>query len=257
MFLNTEGFRGGDRTTIGLPAVQENLLKEINKTGKPIILVLTSGSALAVNWANENIPAIIQLWYPGQEGGTALADVLFGDYNPAGRLPVTFYKSVDQLPPFEDYTMKGRTYRYFEDTPLYTFGHGLSYTSFEYSNLDIPVKAKAGDDINITVEVKNTGSYSGDEVIQLYVKDIEASVPVPLISLQGMKRIHLKPGEKQNVEFTLVPGQLAVIKDDSSYVVEPGIFEIAVGGALPETSTSTTRILVKKIKIKGKPFVAE
>ena len=257
MFLNIEGFRGGDRTTIGLPAVQENLLKEINKTGKPIILVLTSGSALAVNWANENIPAIIQLWYPGQEGGTALADVLFGDYNPAGRLPVTFYKSVDQLPPFEDYTMKGRTYRYFEDTPLYTFGHGLSYTSFEYSNLDIPVKAKAGDDINITVEVKNTGSYSGDEVIQLYVKDIEASVPVPLISLQGMKRIHLKPGEKQNVEFTLVPGQLAVIKDDGSYVVEPGIFEIAVGGALPETSTSTTRVLVKKIKIKGKPFVAE
>ncbi len=256
-YLDIDGFKHGDRTKIGLPKVQEDLLKAIHETGKPVVLVLTSGSALAVNWAKENIPAIIQLWYPGQEGGTALADVLFGDYNPAGRLPVTFYKSVDQLPPFEDYSMQGRTYRYFEDEPLFAFGYGMSYTRFEYKNLNIPKKINAGDSIKITIKVKNTGDVGGDEVVQLYVKDMEASVRVPVRSLQGMKRIHLEPGEQRVVKFMLAPKQLAVIKDDATYVVEPGTMEIAVGGALPGTNSPTTGVMVKKIQIEGNPFPAE
>jgi beta-glucosidase len=254
MRVDYEGFKGGDRTHIKLPEVQENLLKAIHATGTPVVLVLTSGSALAVNWAKENVPAIIQLWYPGQEGGTALADVLFGDYNPAGRLPVTFYKSVDQLPPFEDYNMKGRTYRYFEDEPLFAFGYGLSYTKFEYKNLKVPEKVKAGDNVKISVQVKNTGKIAGDEVVQLYVKDMEASVPVPIRALQGMKRIHLKPGEEQKVEFMLEPKQLSVITDNVKYMVEPGVFEIAVGGALPGSNPPTTEVIIKQLQIVGNPY---
>ena len=257
MRVEYDGFRGGDRTHIKLPQVQKALLKAIQKTGTPVVLVLTSGSALAVNWAKENIPAIVQLWYPGQEGGTALADVLFGDYNPAGRLPVTFYKSVGQLPPFEDYNMKGHTYRYFEDEPLFAFGYGMSYTTFEYKNLEVPEKTKAGENIRISVQVQNTGKVAGDEVVQLYVKDIEASVPVPIRALQGLKRIHLKPGEEQKVEFTLKPKQLAIIDDNGKYIVEPGTFEIAVGGALPGTNPPTTEVVFKELQIEGDPYYVE
>lgn len=257
MRVDYDGFRGGDRTHIKLPQVQEALLKAIHETGTPVVLVLTSGSALAVNWAKENIPAIVQLWYPGQEGGTALADVLFGDYNPAGRLPVTFYKSVDQLPPFEDYNMKGRTYRYFEDEPLFAFGYGMSYTTFEYKNLEVPEKAKAGENIRISVQVQNTGKVEGDEVVQLYVKDIKASVPVPIRALQGLKRIHLKPDEEQKVEFILKPKQLAVINDNGKYIVEPGTFEIAVGGALPGTNPPTTDVISEELQIEGDPYYVE
>ena len=257
MRVDYDGFRGGDRTHLKLPKVQEDLLKALHGTGTPVVLVLTSGSALAVNWANENIPAIVQLWYPGQEGGTALADVLFGDANPGGRLPVTFYKSVDQLPPFEDYNMKGRTYRYFAGEPLYPFGYGLSYTKFAYTNLRLPKKVHAGEDIDISVQVKNTGMVAGDEVVQLYVKDMEASVPVPIRALQGMKRIHLEPGEEQKVELTLHAKQLTVIKDDGSRVVEPGIFEIAVGGALPGTNPPTTQVVTKELRVEGNPYFIE
>jgi beta-glucosidase len=260
MQINYEGFRGGDRTSLDLPKVQENLLKLLHKTGKSIVLVLTSGSALSVNWANENIPAIIQAWYPGQEGGTALADVLFGDYNPAGRLPVTFYKSVDQLPPFEDYNMAGRTYKYFEGEPLFPFGYGLSYTKFEYDNLKIADEIKAGDDIKISVEVRNTGKIAGDEVVQLYIKDIEASVPVPIYSLQGFKRVHLEAGEKRFVEFTLKPRQFSVIQIDGDkikYVIEPGSFKIFVGGSQPGYEAETTEIIVKEIKVVGETFIVE
>ena len=171
-------------------------------TKKPVVLVLTSGSALAVNWAAANIPAILQIWYPGQEGGTALAEILFGDYNPAGRLPVTFYQSVEQLPPFEDYRMSGRTYRYFEGQPLFPFGYGLSYTQFSYTNLQLPGLIKAGDKLKLTARVQNTGKVAGDEVVQLYVKDQTASVPVPICALQGFKRIHLNPGEQRAVSYT-------------------------------------------------------
>jgi beta-glucosidase len=255
MQVNYDGFKGGDRTHLKLPKTQENLLQALHATGKPVVLVLTSGSALAVNWENENIPAIIQLWYPGQEGGTALAEVLFGDYNPAGRLPVTFYKSVEQLPPFADYNMKGRTYRYFAGEPLFAFGYGLSYTKFEYANLVLPNEAKAGDDVKISVEVQNTGKAAGDEVVQLYVKDKEASVPVPIRALQGFKRIHLQPGEKRVVEFKLQPRQLAVIDENANYVVEPGAFEIAVGGLLPGTKAPTTEFIAKELKIVGEKYI--
>ena len=164
---------------MNIPANQERPLQELKATGKKIALVLVGGSALAVNWEEKNLPAIIDAWYPGEEGGDAVADVLFGDYDPAGRLPVTFYKSARDLPPFEDYNMvpdslgQGRTYRYFTDVPLYPFGFGLSYTKFNYSNLKVssgPVKAN--DTIKVTVNVRNVGERDGDEVVQLYVKDL-------------------------------------------------------------------------------------
>ena len=257
MQVDLPGFKGGDRTTLDLPKVQEDLLKLLYKTGKPIVLVLTSGSALSVNWENENLPAILQLWYPGEEGGTALADVLFGDYNPAGRLPLTFYKSVDQLPPFEDYNMKGRTYRYFEGKPLYTFGYGLSYTKFEYSNPVLPDKITAGNEISLSVDVQNTGKVAGDEVIQLYVTIPKSFSKTPIRSLEGFKRIHLLPGEKKTVEFKLKPKQLSIITEDVKYIVQPGIYEISVGGSQPGVKAETTGFVTTKVEVSGKPFVVE
>src|SRR5437762_7995287 len=192
MDVQFEGLQGGDRTDIGLPKQQETLLEEVQALGKPVVLVLLNGSALAVNRANDHVPAILAAWYPGEEGGTAIADVLFGDYNPGGRLPVTFYKSVDQLPPFTDYSMQGRTYRYFKGEPLYPFGFGLSYTKFKYDNLKISAgQISAGDELKITADVTNVGDRPGDEVVQLYVTDVAASVPVPIRSLAGFKRVHL------------------------------------------------------------------
>ena len=153
---------------------------------------------MAVNWARDHVPAIVELWYPGQAGGTALADVLFGDYNPAGRLPVTFYKSENQLPPFDDYNMKGRTYRYFEGEPLYPFGYGLSYTTFSYRNLTAPAESQKGGKINVSVEVENSGKRQGDEVVQLYLK-----YPSVVRELQGFERVSLNPGERKTVNFVL------------------------------------------------------
>lgn len=234
MTVSVAGFRGGDRTDISLPKAQEDLLKAIHATGKPITLVLLNGSALAVNWADANIPAIVEAWYPGEEGGTAIADVLFGDYNPGGRLPVTFYKSVDQLPPFEDYNMSGRTYRYFKGDSLYPFGFGLSYTSFKYENLKLSERSvKAGEGVKVSVDVRNDGDRAGDEVVQLYVTDVAASVPTPIRSLAGIKRIFLKPGEKQTVSFTLGAERMTVIDDKGKRVVEPGEFTVSVGGKQP------------------------
>lgn len=254
MRVNYDGFKGGDRTKISLPKVQEDMIKALYATGKPVVVVLTSGSALGVNWEKENIPAIIQLWYPGEEGGNALADVLFGDCNPSGRLPVTFYQSVDQLPPFEDYNMKGRTYRFFDGEPLYAFGYGLSYTSFKYSGLQIPDKIKTGDDLTVSVKVKNSGKTAGQEVVQLYVKNIGASVPVPIRSLEGIKKIDLKPGEEKTVEFVLEPKRLAVFYDDGNFVVDPGFVEISVGGGQPGFIPETSSALTKKVELTGNPY---
>ena len=230
MKVNVEGFRGGDRTDISLPKSQEALLKAVVATGKPVVVVLLSGSALAVNWANDNAAAILEAWYPGGEGGTAIADVLFGDYNPAARLPVTFYKSVDQLPPFTDYSMQGRTYRYFKGEPLYPFGFGLSYTNFAYSNLRFDRKSvKAGEPIKVLVDVKNAGDRSGDEVVQLYLTDVAASAPVPIRTLVGFDRISLRPGEQRSVTFTITARQMSLIDDRGKRVIEPGEFAIRVG----------------------------
>src|SRR5438445_13864623 len=168
MPINAEGFSGGDRTSLDLPHAQEHLLHELVASGKPVVLVLMNGSALAVNWADQHVPAILEAWYPGQEGGTAVAEALAGDFSPGGKLPLTFYKSVDQIPAFEDYNMHGRTYRYFTGEPLYPFGYGLSYTTFEYSNLSFDTSSVgANDDLTASVEVKNTGSVASDEVVQV------------------------------------------------------------------------------------------
>ena len=180
MKVTVDGFKGGDRTRIDLPDLQQELIKEIHALGKPVILVLLNGSALAINWEKDNIPAILETWYGGQAAGEALADVIFGDYNPGGRLPVTFYKSVNDLPAFDDYNMKNRTYRYFTGEPLFPFGFGLSYTTFEYSKLKVEKNLKAGDTVMVSVIVKNTGKMAGDEVVQLYVSNLTSLYPAPI-----------------------------------------------------------------------------
>ncbi len=258
MGVNYEGFVGGDRTSINLPAVQEKLLKELKATGKPIVFVMMNGSALAINWEEKNLPAILEAWYPGQEGGTAIASALFGDYNPAGRLPVTFYKSIKQLPPFEDYNMKGRTYRYFEGEPLYPFGYGLSYTSFVYSGLEAKKNCSTSDTINLRVKVKNNGSMDGDEVVQLYVRHANLPVSVPVLALEGFKRVHLKKGEEKLIEFNLTPANLSVISNDNKRVVLPGEVEIFVGGSQPGKGlTEKKNIVQAKVTLSGVDNVIE
>ncbi len=202
MPVTLDGFKGGDRTTIDLPAVQQRLLERISATGKPVVLVLMGGSAVAINWAQERVPGILQAWYPGQAGGQAIADVLFGDYNPAGRLPVTFYRSEADLPDFSDYAMKGRTYRFFTGTPLYAFGHGLSYTTFSYSDLRVSRPAfSAGDTAVVSVLVKNSGTRAGDEVVQLYARHEGSRVERAVRELRGFRRIALAAGAQQRVTF--------------------------------------------------------
>jgi beta-glucosidase len=229
MPVDVEGFFGGDRIDIGLPSPQEKLVKSLHELGKPMVLVLMNGSALAVTWADEHIPAIVEAWYPGQAGGDAVADVLFGDYNPAGRLPVTFYRSVDDLPPFEDYRMENRTYRYFTGDPLYAFGHGLSYTTFEYSNLHLDKSSiTAGGKVEISVDVTNSGDLAGDEVVQLYTRQFVAP-PRPIKELNGLTRISLQPGERQTVTFTLYANQLGVYDEKHLTAVLPGKVEVMIG----------------------------
>jgi beta-glucosidase len=257
MDVNLEGFRGGDRTDIALPRAQEELIKEVHALGKPIVLVLMGGSALAVNWADENVPAILDAWYPGEEGGTGLADVLFGDYNPSGRLPVTFYKSVAQLPPFEDYSMQGRTYRYFKGEPLYPFGFGLSYTKFKYDNLRFRKRTVGmNENVEVSADVLNTGALGGDEVVELYVTDVAATAPVPIRSLQGTSHIFLKAGEQRRVSFTLTPRQLSLINDNGKRVIEPGEFLVTIGGKQPgftgHADAQTTGVVSGRFNVAGK-----
>ncbi len=229
----------GDRKNINLPVIQQQLLEAIHATGTPVILVLINGSALAVNWVDEHVSAILEAWYPGQAGGTAVAEVIFGLTNPGGRLPVTFYRADSDLPPIENYNMENRTYRYFTGQPLYAFGFGLSYTTFTYRDLQVtPAQAKLGDTIAVQVEVENTGKRSGDEVVQLYVKDAEASLPVPQLQLQGFTRIRLAPGEKQIVQFKLTADQLSFVDEAGTWLLESGEFKVWVGGQQPNLQTS-------------------
>ncbi len=218
-----------------MPIVQEQLLEAIHATGTPVVLVLINGSAVAVNWAEAHVPAILEAWYPGQAGGTAIAEALFGLTNPGGRLPVTFYRSISDLPPIDDYDIQKRTYRYFTGQPLYAFGFGLSYTTFTYRDLHItPMAVKPGEGVTVQVEVENTGPRSGDEVVQLYVQDVEASLPVPQLQLQGFTRLRLAPGEKQTVRFTLTAEQLSYADETGTWVLEPGDFKVWVGGQQPD-----------------------
>ena len=258
MNVREPGFLGGDRLDIKLPTRQQALLEAVASTGKPLVVVLLSGSALAVNWANEHAAAIVQAWYPGEEGGTAIADTLFGDYNPAGRLPVTFYKSVEQLPPFENYHMDGRTYRFFKGDPLYPFGHGLSYTRFKYSDFSVSSpRVSASENVTVSATVENAGTRAGEEVVQLYLTDEAASVRVPIRSLAGIERVSLKPGERRVISFTIEPRQLAVITDDGRTVVEPGEFKVTIGGKQPGFSgtadAATTGYIEGRFSVTGAP----
>jgi len=255
MKIETEGFAHGDRTNIELPKIQEDLLKDLYKTGKPIIYVNFSGSAIALNWQNENLPAIIQAFYPGETTGTALARLLFGDYNPSGRLPVTFYKSIDQLPDFKNYEMAGRTYRYFKGDPLYTFGYGLSFTTFSYDNISAPANTNTETPIKISVKITNTGKMDGEEVVQIYIHSQESSVPVPIRSLAGTERVFLRAGEAKSVEFNLKPEQFSVIDKNFDRVVEPGKFVISAGGRQPDSKiVSTSSYTEKEIELTGDIF---
>jgi len=244
----------GDRTNIDLPGVQHDLIEAIYETGKPIVLVLTNGSALAINWEAKHIPAIVDIWYPGEEGGTALADVLFGDYNPAGRLPVTFMKSLDQVPEFTDYSMKNRTYRYMKDDPLWAFGYGLSYTKFRYSNLKLnKTEISPTENVEIQVDVENIGKVDGDEVVQLYVSTPESPILAPIRSLQGFDRVFIRSGEKKTVKFTLKPEQFAVVDEEGRFMVMPGKIEISIGGGQP----GFTDTIIDSFKVVGQPTRAE
>lgn len=234
MEVDYPGFAGGDRTDLKLPASQEKLLEAIQATGKPVVLVLTAGSALAVDWAREHVPAILMAWYPGQRGGTAVADILFGNANPAGRLPVTFYTAAEKLPAFDDYNMKGRTYRYFEGQPLYPFGHGLSYTRFEYSHLEIDhSKITADQPVQVSLDVRNAGARAGDEVVQLYVREVAPKERRALKSLRAIQRVTLKAGETRHVRFSLLPSRDFTHYDAGNrrYAVAGGQYELQAGAS--------------------------
>lgn len=236
MQVSEEGFKGGDRTSLDLPKPEQQLLEAVAATGKPLVVVLTNGSALGVNWAKDHANAIVDAWYPGEEGGSAVADTLSGKNNPAGRLPVTFYTSVSQLPPFEDYAMKGRTYRYFEGTPLYPFGYGLSYTTFSYSGLSVPVSAvTAGEPVTAEVTVTNTGKRAGDEVAQLYLSFPQVK-GAPLRALRSFQRIHLEAGASQKVHFELKSRDLSIVTEDGTPIIAEGQYAVSVGGGQPNTS---------------------
>ncbi len=231
------GFASGDRTTIQLPAVQTDLLKELKKTGRPIVLVNMSGSVMSFDWESRNMHAILQAWYGGQAAGDAIVDVLFGDYNPAGRMPLTTYMNDQDLPDFEDYSMANRTYRYFKGEVRYPFGYGLSYTTFAYQPLTLAPTVETGKSLQVSTTVTNTGSRDGDEVVQLYVKHPQnGNTRVPLKSLKGFKRIHLKKGESQQVTFTLSPEELALVDDRGNWIEKAGAVELFIGGGQPYVS---------------------
>ncbi|HZP07113.1 MAG TPA: glycoside hydrolase family 3 C-terminal domain-containing protein [Terracidiphilus sp.] len=235
MPVSEPGFLGGDRTSIDLPQPEEDLVEGVAATGKPLAVVLLNGSALAVNWINQHANAVLEAWYPGEEGGTAVAETLSGKNNPAGRLPVTFYTSVDQLPNFEDYGMANRTYRYFTGKPLYPFGYGLSYTTFSYSDLSVSAPTiAAGQALGADVTVANTGKLAGDEVVQLYLK-FPAVKGAPRVALRGFARIHLDPGASQKVHFDLKPRDLGMVTEEGDPIVAQGDYTISIGGGQPDT----------------------
>ena len=236
MQVDLPGFKGGDRTSLDLPKEEEDLLEALGGTGKPLVVVLMNGSALAVNWADQHANAILDAWYSGEEGGTAIAQTLAGANNPAGRLPVTFYRSTDQLPPFEDYAMKNRTYRYFEGQPLYPFGFGLSYSKFEYSNLKLSSsKLQAGDPLQVEVDVKNARGPDGDEVVQLYLS-FPKSPGAPLRALRAFGRVHVAAGATQHVTFALQDRDLSHVNEAGDRIIAAGAYRLNVGGGQPGTS---------------------
>ena len=240
MRVDYPGFNGGDRTSILLPAVQTELMKALKSSSKPVVFVMMTGSAIAIPWENENIPAIINAWYGGQSAGTAIADVLFGDYNPAGRLPVTFYKSDSDLPGFSDYSMTNRTYRYFKGEALYPFGYGLSYTTFKYDMLKAPVNTAKGKKITVSARVTNTGKIDGEEVVELYVSHQNANTKAPVRALKGFQRISLKSGQSKVIKFELTPEQLSLVDETGKMYQPKDKLMISIGGGQPGVKNKTT-----------------
>ena len=231
--MGAPGFLGGDRTSIDLPPVQQRLLEQVAAVGKPVIVVLMNGSALGVEWADRNVPAIIEAWYPGGQGGDAVARLIAGDFSPAGRLPVTFYRSVEDLPPFSDYGMDNRTYRYFDGEALYPFGYGLSYSSFSYSPVRLSrTQVRADEAVTVSVDVANTGAMDADEVVQLYISRPDVA-GAPIRALAGFERIHLARGETRTVEFTLQDRALSTVDGDGVRSIEPGEARLWIGGGQP------------------------
>jgi beta-glucosidase len=240
MPVHVQGLDGGDRKTIELPTIQQDLVAALAATGKPVVLVLMNGGALALQSAGEKAAAVLEAWYPGQAGGTAIAETLFGENNPSGRLPVTFYASTDQLPPFDDYSMKGRTYRYFAGTVLYQFGYGLSYTHFKYTSGRLSAATlRAGGSVAICVEVKNIGERDGDETVEVYLLP-KGIAGAPLRTLVGFEKVHLRKGETRAVEITISPRQLSLVAPDGSRSVLPGDYELYVGGGQPSQDTGVS-----------------
>lgn len=233
MPIHIPGFSGGDRTAIDLPPVQQDLLKAVAATGKPLVVVLMNGSALAVNWSSENAAAILEAWYPGEAGGTAIAETLSGDNNPGGRLPVTFYRSLADLPPFTDYSMANRTYRYFHGSPLYGFGYGLSYSDFSFSNVKLSAQQlRAGEPLTVEADVQNTSKLPGDEVAELYLKYPESKT-APLQALAGFTRLHIAPGATEHVKFQVAPRSLSQVLANGDRMILPGSYSVFVGGSQP------------------------
>ncbi len=232
--VQQEGFKGGDRTSLDLPREEQRLLEAVKGSGKPLVVVVMSGSAIALNWAKQNANAVLQAWYPGEEGGTAIAETLDGTNNPSGRLPITLYTGVDQLPEFTDYSMARRTYRYFDGEPLFPFGFGLGYSPFAYSDLKLEATLAAGDPLRVEAQVRNAGTREGDEVVQVYLT-FPRLPGAPLRALRGFARVHLKPGEQQAVAFTLNDRDLSHVSLDGTHVVSSGRYGIGVGGGQPGT----------------------
>jgi beta-glucosidase len=257
MNVAVEGFQGGDRTSLDLPAAQQRLMEQVVAAAgtKPVVAVVLAGSAVSLNWADQRVPAILQAWYPGQAGGTAVADVLFGDVSPGGRLPVTVYRSASDLPPFDDYAMQGRTYRFFPGTPLYPFGHGLSYCRFEYSDLQVPASAVAGAAVPVSVTVRNAGAIAADEVVQVYVAHEDAPAGSPRLALKAFRRIAIGPGQSQRVSFTLDERALSVVTADGTRSVGPGRLRISVGGKQPgltgTADAATTQVVTAPLALTG------
>ena len=254
MKVDLPGFQGGDRTNLNLPEEEQALLGALRGAGKPLVVVLMNGSALAVNWAQAHANAILEAWYSGEEGGTAIAQTLAGVNNPAGRLPVTFYKGVEQLPPFNDYDMKNRTYRYFAGEPLYPFGYGLTYSRFEYSKLKLSSSGlPAGDPLTVEVDVKNMSQRAGDEVVQLYL-NFPKLPGAPLRALRGFTRVRLEAGESRHVQLTLQPRDLSYVNESGVRLVTAGDYVISVGGGQPGTAAAQVDI---RLSIRGEQPLPE
>jgi beta-glucosidase len=254
MPIKIDGFSGGDRTDISLPKSQQMLLDEAAKTGKPLVVVLLNGSALAVDWAREHANAVLEAWYPGEFGGKAIAETLLGKNNPSGRLPVTFYRSLDQLPPFEDYSMKNRTYRYFEGEPLYSFGYGLSYTKFAYGSITLPATTlHAGEPLIATATVKNTGALAGDEVVEAYLlppADGNNGLS-PKLQLAGFQRVHLAPGERRTLHFNLDPRSISEVDAEGARSVQAGTYQLSIGGSQPNDPNASSKPQIIEFSIDG------